>query len=366
MVCRGVIFVTMVGVGLVITDAADAQLSPRGIIGGITRPFRAMLGRFGHFPRSYHNTAGNAPRDSSSVSDLGQAGPPAWPNAFEDIVGFAFSPDEYAQALHGRGFNTIADTITGHITAQPRARIATTTGAAVSDEAGNGASADSCNTSSNRNNWPAVRIEQLMQLRDAQHDALDKLQAAVNQSVKSIGGDCHDSGTPTAPDRLRMLIQTLWTVRDGAISVRAPLKNFLDTLTDAQKSTFASQQPHEKRVASAGSTNDDGTKKQYQVCAAPNVEVSERMIKEIEQRVRPNKEQAASLEDVHKASSDMAKLLMASCALTVPADPLARLDAADDRLTAMNYAASTVQIAFDNFYSTLDNGQKARLESTGR
>jgi hypothetical protein len=366
MVSRGVIFVTMLGVGLAITDVADAQLSPRGIIGGITRPFRAILGRFGHFPRSYHHTTDNAPRDPSSVSGLGQGGPLAWPNAFEDVVGFAFSPDEYAQALHGRGFDAIADTIMGHLTVQPRVRTATTTGTAVSDDAGNSASADSCNTSINRNNWPAGRIEQLMQLRDAQHDALDKLQAAVNQSVKSIGGDCRDSVTPTAPDRLKMLIQALWTVRDGAISVRAPLKDFLDTLTDAQKSTFASQQPQEKRVASAGSTNDDSTNKQYQTCTAPNVEASERMIKEIEQRVRPNKEQAASLDSFHKASSDMAKLLMASCALAVPADPLARLDAADDQLTAMNYAATTIQIAFDNFYGKLDNGQKARLESTGR
>lgn len=365
MACRSVIFVAMLGAGLVITDAANAQLSPRGIIGGITRPFRAILGRFGHFPRSYHYTADNSPRPPSSISGFGQAGPPAWPNAFEDVVGFAFSPDGYAQELHGRGFDAIADTITGHIKAQPQARIASTTGTAVNDDAGNGPFADSCNISINRNTWPAARIEQLMQLRDAQHDALDKLQAAVNQSVKSIGGDCHDSGTPTAPDRLKMLIQTLWTVRDGAISVRAPLKDFLDTLTDAQKSTFTSQQPQEKRVASAGSTNDDGTNKQYQACAAPNVEASERMIKEIEQRVRPNKEQAASLEDVHKASSDMAKLLMASCALAVPADPLARLDAADDQLTAMNYAATTVQIAFDNFYGKLDNGQRARLESTG-
>lgn len=372
MVSRGVIFITMLGVGLVITGAADAQLSPQGIIGGITRPFRAMFGRFGHFPRSYHHpvdsyhhSADNAPRDISSVSSLGQTGPPAWPNAFENVVGFAFSPDEYAQELHRQGFDVIAGTITGHIAARPRTHTATTTGTAVRDDTGS-ASTDTCNTSVDRNNWPAARIEQLMQLRDAQHDALYKLQAAVNQSTKSIGGDCRYSGMSKAPDRLKMLIQTLWTVQDGGISVRAPMKDFLNTLTDAQKSAFASQQPQEKRVATASSANDDGTNKQYQACAAPNVEASERMIKEIERRVRPSKEQAASLENLHKASSDMAKLLMTSCVSAVPADPLARLDAADDQLTAMNYAAATVQIAFDNFYSKLDSGQKARLESTGR
>jgi len=83
-------------------------------------------------------------------------------------------------------------------------------------------------------------------------------------------------------------------------------------------------------------------------------------------RIRPNKDQAASLENLHKTSSDMAKLLIASCAQPIPADPLARLDAAADRLTALNYAATTVQIAFDDLYSKLNNDQKARFDSLAR
>ncbi len=369
MACRGVIFVTMLGVTLVATDVAQAQLSPRGLIGEITRPFRTMLGRFGHFPRGRHPVA-SADRSSPesappSVSGLGQAGPPAWPNAFEDVVGFVFSPDEYAQEFHGRGFDVIADTITGHIATQPSARVATTTGSAASDDANNG-TADSCNQSLDGNNWPAARIEQLIQLRDAQQHALDKLQAAVNTSAKSVDGDCRASGALTAPDRLKTLIQSFWTVRDGGIAIHGPLKDFLDTLSDTQKSSFASQQPKDNRVASAGSANNDGANRQYQACAAPNVEAAERMIKEIEQRVRPNQQQAASLEYLHKTSSEMAKLLMASCAQAVPNDPLARLDAAGDELTSVNYAATTVQVAFEDFYGKLDKGQKAQLDEASR
>jgi LTXXQ motif family protein len=62
----------------------------------------------------------------------------------------------------------------------------------------------------------------------------------------------------------------------------------------------------------------------------------------------------------------MAKLLTATCAHPVSDDPLARLDAASDQLTAMNYAAANMQIAFDNFYSRLDNSQKARFDRSGR
>jgi hypothetical protein len=97
-----------------------------------------------------------------------------------------------------------------------------------------------------------------------------------------------------------------------------------------------------------------------------NAERGERLVKEIEMRVRPKKDQAASFENFHKVSADMAKLLIASCAQPVPADPMARLDSADDQLTAMNYAATTVQVAFDDFYGKLDNEQKARFDSLSR
>jgi hypothetical protein len=366
MIGRGIVLVAVIGAAAFASDAAQAQFSPGGIIGGITRPFRGMLGHFGHFPRHHRHSAAAeqapeaASRDPSpAAAGLGQSGPVAWPNALEDIVGFTLSPDEYARELRERGFGVIADTITGRFAPRPSPPSAATTGSAVQNDAGNGSP---CRSFSNQNNWPAARVEQLMQLKDAQHDALDNLQAAVNHSARTV--DCLDTAS-APPDRLRMLVQALWTVHDAGISIRTPLKNFLDTLDSAQKAQFVGQRPQSNPPPNASNAKS-GMNKQYQACAGPNVEAAERMIKEIEQRVRPNKQQAARLENLHKASSDMAKMLMASCAQAVPADPLARLDSAGDRLTAMNYAATSVQIAFDDFYGKLDRGQKARLEANGR
>jgi len=113
-------------------------------------------------------------------------------------------------------------------------------------------------------------------------------------------------------------------------------------------------------------TANDGMNKQYQACVSQNAERAERLIKEIEMRVRPDKDQAQSFENFHKISSDMAKMLIASCAQPISADPLARLDAANDQLTAINYAATTVQIAFDDFYLKLKNDQKTRFDSLAR
>jgi hypothetical protein len=374
---RTILLVTTLVAAVLLPDTGHAQLSPQGVIGGITRPFRQMLGHAGHFPRTRHQRATAAeshaavPAPSNEAtpaggSRFGSVGPPVWPNAYEDVLGFTFWPDDYVSRLHGRGFDVIADTITGRFDLPRRSARAATTGMAVRSDVDNENALDRCGDSSNADsNWPSTRVEQVLQLSDAQHASLDKLQSAATQSVKSIKADCRSPGTLAAPERLRALVQTLWTVRDAGISMREPLKDFYDTLTNTQKNSFASKQPQANPPPDPKNT-DNGMNKMYQACASQNVERAERLVKEIEMKIRPTKDQAASLENFHKASTDMAKLLIASCAQPIPADPMARLDAADDQLTAINYAATTVQIAFDNFYLKLNNNQKARFESSVR
>jgi len=381
---RTILLATVLAAAISLPDASYAQLSPQGIIGGITRPFRHMLGHFRHFPRGHHRRAaiesrasapapsrasGSAPSNALSTpagARLGWVGPPGWPTAFEDLVGFTFWPDDFTPRLRGRGFDVIADTITGRFDVPRPARTATT-GTAFTNDADNELSMGRCGDNANSDsNWPAVRIEQIMQLSDAEHAALENLQTTTSQSAKTIRANCVGPAAGAAsPDRLRALVQTVWAVRDAGISMREPLKNFYDTLTVAQKNSFVRQLPQNSPPPDP---KEAGTEmnKQFQACASQNVEKAERMIKEIEMRVRPNKDQAASLENLHKVSGDMAKLLIASCAQPVPADPMERLDSANDQLTAINYAATTVQIALDEFYLKLNNDQKVRFDSLTR
>jgi hypothetical protein len=359
---------------------AQAQLSPQGIIGGATRPLRQMLGHFGHFPRGYRHRSSSGARTAAAAaaapalaperdtqgavrSRLGRTGPVAWVTAYEEVLGFAFWPDDYGAQFRSRGFDVIADTITGRFDRTRAPRVATT-GTARND-GGTDVPAEQCNDAPSADDkWPANRIEQLLQLSDAQHGLLDKVQLAANDAVKTIKSNCHQLSDLSPPDRLRALVQTLWVVRDGDIAMRVPLKDFYESLNSAQKNSFAFQQP--QNAAPPDDKAQGGENKQYQACAAQNIGSAERLVKEIEMKVRPDKTQAASLEILHKASSDMAKLLIASCAQPVPGDPLTRLDSASDQITAMNYAASNVQIALDDFYGRLSQQQKARFEATGR
>jgi hypothetical protein len=353
---------------------AQAQLSPQGIIGGVTRPLRQMLGHFGHYPRSYRHRSSGGARAAAPVPDrdtqsplksrLGRAGPAAWVTAYEEVLGFTFWPDDYGAQFRSRGFEVIADTITGRFDRIRAPTRVATTGAARSD-GGTDVSAAHCNDASSADDkWPASRIEQLLQLSDGQHATLDKVQLAANDAAKTIKSNCHQLSDLSPPDRLRALVQTLWIVRDGDIAMRVPIKEFYESLTSAQKNSFAVQQL--QNVPPPDDKSQGGENKQNQACAAQNIGSAERLVKEIEMKVRPDKTQAASLENLHKASSDMAKLLIASCAQPVPGDPLARLDSASDQITAINYAASTLQIALDDFYGRLSQQQKARFEATGR
>jgi len=341
-----------------------------------------MLGHLGHFPRSSRHRAVSGARAAAPAAvavapalvperdtqspvkfRLGRAGPAAWVAAYEEVLGFAFWPDDYGAQFRSRGFDVIADAITGRFDRTRAPRVATT-GAARNDT-GNDVSADQCNDASSADDkWPASRIEQLLQLSDAQHATLGKVQLAANDAVKTIRSNCRQLGDLSPPDRLRALVQALWVVRDGDMAVRAPLKDFYESLSGAQKNSFALQQP--QNAPPPDDKAQGAENKQYQACAPQNLGSAERLVKEIEMKVKPDKTQAASLENLHKVSSDMAKLLIASCVQPIPADPPGRLDSASDQITAMNYAASNVQIALDDFYGRLSQTQKARLEATGR
>ena len=377
---RTIIIGGVLAAAVLLPEMGRAQLSPHGILSGITRPFRHALGAVGHYPRArYHRRAAAralaaepraaAAREIPGIagSRLGWVGPPAWPTAYEDMLGFTFWPNEYAPRLHGHGFDVIADTITGRFDLPRSLARTATTGSAVKDDSNNDGPMGQCvDTGNTETNWPSARIEQSVQLSGTQRAALGKAQTVVAQSIKNIKADCRAPAAFPSPERLRAFVQTLWAVRDAGISLRGPLKEFSDSLTKAQMDNFVLQQPQKPPASDPKASSEAMMNRQYQACVSQNVERAERMIKEIEMRARPHKDQAASFENLHQISTNMAKMLIASCVQPIPGDPAPRLDSVNDQLAAMNYAAATVLIAFDDFYGRLRSEQKTRLDSMAR
>ena len=377
---RTIIIGGILTAAILLPDVGRAQFSPHGVLGGITRPFRHAFGALGHYPRARHQRRAAArasaaePRAAAmrempgiAGSRLGWVGPPSWPTAYEDMLGFTFWPNEYAQRLRGHGFDVIADTITGRFDLPRSLARTATTGSAVKDDSGSDGAMGQCVDAGNtESNWPSARIEQSVQLSGTQRASLERAQTVVVQSIKNIKEDCRAPAAFPPPERLRAFVQTLWAVRDAGISLRGPLKEFSDALTKAQMDSFAVQQQQKPPARDQKISSEAMMNRQYQACVSQNAERAERMIKEIEMRVRPDKDQAASFENFHQISTNMAKMLIASCVQPIPADAGLRLDSVNDQLAAMNYAAATIQIAFDDFYGRLRSEQKTRLDSMGR
>ena len=193
--------------------------------------------------------------------------------------------------------------------------------------------------------------------------AYDELRARLIEGGKAINARCLAAEPDSPTERLAALEQRLWALRDAGQLVRPALKAFYDTLSDQQKAKFTTiadpPAPDSGKVAMAPMGQ------RYQACAAQSAGETDHLIAEIEKKVRPGRAQQAGLDDLRNKSAQMEKLLLASCARPIANNPLARLDAADERLVAMNFAASNLEMALNNFYASLDSRQKARFQSLG-
>ena len=93
--------------------------------------------------------------------------------------------------------------------------------------------------------------------------------------------------------------------------------------------------------------------------------LAEWRIERIERRVRPTEAQLKSLNELKAASTKAGEIVAAACPREFPASPTARLELTEKRLEAMLQAVKTVRPAFEAFYATLDDEQKARLTTAG-
>ena len=357
-----ILLIASLAVAMGLPDAANAQFSPRGLVGAVTRHFREMLGHLGHFPRFHHSHMAQESRVPAAQLQLGNVGMAARPTADEDVLGFTFWPGDYAGQVRAHGFDVIAAAIIGAL-AETRTYAGRYHGLlAQSDSNGT----EACDQGADEQvTWPMSQIEQTEKLNDAQRAALGKLRTALAKSIKTIRASCGDVGPLPSLDRVKATLQELWAVRDAGIFVRAQLKAFYDLLNRYPEERLL-RGSSQRKIRQGGKAADSGLARQYQACASPGMESWERMLKEIEEKVRPSRQQTASLEALRKTSADMAKLLTASCAKPIPADPLARLDAANDQLSNMSFAATSVELALNGFYAQLDDEQKAKFDLLGR
>jgi hypothetical protein len=85
----------------------------------------------------------------------------------------------------------------------------------------------------------------------------------------------------------------------------------------------------------------------------------------VERLLQPNEAQRAALNELRTASAKAAETIAAACPREFPASASARMELMEKRLEAMLTAIKTVRPAFEAFYATLTDEQKARINARG-
>jgi len=137
--------------------------------------------------------------------------------------------------------------------------------------------------------------------------------------------------------------------------VRAPLAKFYDLLSDEQKARF-----------NAVGTNEDQNETQArrdltQLCSERASGIGTIPIERVERAVRTDESQRSALAELQNAIAQAGELLKSDCPTYRPLTPVVRLDAMEQRLTAMLHAIETVQPALSKFYGSLTDEQKERF-----
>jgi hypothetical protein len=384
-----------------VPEAADARsrFSSRSILGVATAPFRTVMravpglsgSRFqqrraaaarAYAPQATREAArtagvGTASVDRARVEDTAEpsraqplARAPAAFNAYEDILGYALWPDDYAGQFFARGYGDVMKAVVS-----PSA--ATASASAADDRPRRGRKHLARASDADREMTSSVaatgmcgsqveaqagktldRVSQVIELTEAQRASLQALRAALTEAIARGKAACLDALPTTPGGRLKTAADALWVMRDTDILFRTPLVNFYASLSDAQKAQLNGAKPPADNAA-----DKDSTKPAEVRCGAGDNDLP---INAIEQSVRPTPEQRGGLEMLRGLSGEMAGYLAASCPQATPPDPVARLDAVGNRVSAMLYAVMLFDQGLSGFYLQLDDTQKKRFETLSR
>ena len=189
-----------------------------------------------------------------------------------------------------------------------------------------------------------------MQPTEAQRAALDGLRNALRAAAERVGAAC-TMDAPAGPGaRLEGTWRRLRALRQAVIMVRAPLRNFYDVLNDEQKARLDTA-ARETRPASLRACGESARMPEWPVAS-------------IARAIQPTEEQRPMLELLMGTSLHYAHELRASClAGPAPLTPMARLEAVDERLTAIVYAVTVLRGTLNRFYVSLTEEQRVRFDA---
>jgi len=284
-----------------------------------------------------------------------------WPDAAADLVAYVLFP-KGNDRFWAHGYDSmVAAAFAASDADDPRVKRGRPAGNQVSDAASPAtaplASADLCGNISATAAADALieRIERAIEPSASQRDVLEQLRAALAQAIERINATCSAAVPAALTQRLAAIQDRIWAMHDALLTLRLPLENFYNSLTDEQQRRLRSDEPGAAERAA------DVTDGRPQTCAEPAAGIADGIMRAIGRAAPPSGPQHAGLEALRLNSAAMAKLIAGSCPSDPRLNPMGRFAAATDRLDVMLFAVMTMGPALQQLYDSLDDKQKAGL-----
>lgn len=99
------------------------------------------------------------------------------------------------------------------------------------------------------------------------------------------------------------------------------------------------------------------------MCGPRAAGFAEWRISRLEEIIKPTDAQKAKFEEFKTASNKAVEIMRAACPTSIPLTTTGRMELMEKRTEAMLQAIKTVRPAMDAFYATLNDEQKAQLDS---
>jgi hypothetical protein len=179
----------------------------------------------------------------------------------------------------------------------------------------------------------------------AQRAGLEKLRHALAMASAALAKACPKAIPPQPVARLRLMQWQIEGLSTAVDLIRPPLQQFEQSLDAGQRARFAAAPSASAAAAACGAT-------------PTSIDWS---IDAIDQSVRPDAGQQGAVADLRHAVAGAASDLAAHCPKSLPADPLARLEAIETRLDASWRAMLAVQVAISDFEGRLSNQERGRF-----
>jgi TolA-binding protein len=318
----------------------------------------------------------NAWRHHARANFVPWLGPVFWPYVYADIFDYTFWPYAYDDAYWAYAYDDFLDTVFWDVGSpysayasiakddylEPGSAIVGSSRLVERSGLSQQALRQLCsNPDQGITAWPFADITRIVRPTAEQRDLLSQLRRAAAQASDVLKNSCSDQYALTPPDRLQAMINRISATLEAVRVVRPALEAFYSSLSDEQQARFNTLGPQLPSSAQAQAPREANARPES--CGAPKTSLSELPIERIKSVVHPAGAQRGALDRLQTATDDAVRRLQKACPDEVPVTPVGRLQAMEQRLSAMLQAANHVKPALDDFYASLNSEQKQRFNT---